>query len=288
MKMPPSRSPSHATAPRGLRPVRPFRWALAAAALPILAVAACGGEDEAELEQVEPRTAEARAQLLPSPETAPEVPGAALRITSPADGDRFAEGDEVAVRFELAGFEVRVPTPTGDERGLARAPHGQHVHLVVNDRPYQAIYDLDEPVVLDDLPAGTHVIRAFPGRDWHESVKEPAAFDQVVIVVGDDEIDTFVGPSLVYSRPQGLYEGVEADSILVDFFAHGIELGDGAYQVLFTLNNDQTFRIAEWRPWLLVGLGKGEHVLRMELFDELGERVETPFLPVERRFEVRR
>jgi hypothetical protein len=256
-----------------------------AAAAALLLFAGCGGADD---EPAPGDPVPVAAQLLASPDVAPPAPQASLRIATPADGDRFGAGDPVEVRFDLSGYELRVPTPGGDARGIARAPDGQHVHLIVNDRPYQAIYDLDAPVVLDDLPEGTHVIRAFPGRDWHESVKTPGAFDQVVIVVGDGDLDPFVGQTVVFSRPQGAYEGPQADSILLDFVVQGIELGDAAYQVLFTLNDEQTFRITRWQPYLLVGVPDGEHTLRMELFDAEGRPVETPWLPVERNFTVRR
>jgi hypothetical protein len=228
-----------------------------------------------------------QAQLLVSPETH-VAPAARLEIVSPGDGHRFAEGDSIPVQFNLGGFELGAPTPSGDDRGLARAPDGQHIHVIVNDRPYRAIYDISEPVMIGGLSAGTHVIRAFPGRDWHESVKTPEAFAQIVVVVGDAELDTYIGPVVVYSRPQGVYEGAQADSILLDFWVENIELGEDAYQVLFTLDGVQTFRITEWQPYLLVGLESGEHTLRMELFDPLGEPVETPYLPVERTFEIRR
>jgi hypothetical protein len=274
---------------RSGRALRPGAGLLPAAALLLGGVlVGCGGADDAADAPIPPSGDERIVQLAVSPETAPAVTEAALRIVTPSDGDRFQEGEDVEVRLGLVGYELRVPTPTGDERGLARAPDGQHIHLIVNDRSYQAIYDLDEPVVLEDLPAGTHVIRAFPGRDWHESVKSPGVFDQVVIVVGDGDLDAFVGPNVVYSRPQGVYEGAQADSILVDFYVDGIELGEDSYQLLFTLNDTQTFRITTWQPYLLVDVPAGEHTLRMELFDAAGQRVETPFIPMERSFEVRR
>jgi hypothetical protein len=266
-------------------PCSPRRTGLATLGVLALAGACSPGEDGP---PIPPSGDERVAQLVASPQTAPDARGAVLRIVSPSDGDRFTEGAEVAVRFELEGYDLRVPTPTGEQRGLARAPDGQHIHLIVNDRSYRAIYDLDEPVILDDLPAGTHVIRAFPGRDWHESVKAPLAFDQVVIVVGDGDLDAFVGENVIYSRPQGVYEGAAADSILLDFYVDGLELGPDAYQILFTLDDGQTFRITDWQPYLLVGLPDGEHTLRMELFDSEGEAVSSPFLPVERTFEVRR
>lgn len=270
------------------QPAAPRSAFALSALLALGTLAACAGDPDAAGTDDADALVPTGAQLLVSPQTAPDAPLARLRITSPADGDRFAEGEAVAVRFDLAGYALRVPTPTGDDRGLARAPDGQHIHLIVNDRSYQAIYDIDEPVMIEDLPAGTHVIRAFPGRDWHESVKTEGAFDQVVVVVGDGEIDTFIGPTVVYSRPQGVYEGAQADSVLLDFYVHGIELGDDAYQVLFTLNEEQTFRITTWQPYLLVGLPAGEHTLSMSVFDSLGEPVESPYLPVERTFEIRR
>lgn len=266
-----------------------IRTALSVSALLALGtLAACGGDPDAAGSGDSDAPVPTGAQLLASPQTAPAAPDARLRITSPADGDRFAVGEAVPVRFDLSGYELRVPTPSGDDRGLARAPDGQHIHLVVNDRSYRAIYDIDEPVMVEDLPAGTHVIRAFPGRDWHESVKTEGAFDQVVVVVGDGEVDTLIGPTVIYSRPQGVYEGAQADSVLLDFYVQGIELGEDAHQVLFTLNEEQTFRITTWQPYLLVGLPAGEHTMTMSVFDSLGEPVESPYLPVERTFEIRR
>jgi hypothetical protein len=270
-------------------PTRPAPWARRASTLLLLgALVACGDADrDDDTDTAPPAEDRPQAQLLVSPETH-VAPAARLEIVTPSDGQRFQEGDSIPVQFNLAGFELRTPTPSGDERGLARAPDGQHIHLIVNDRSYQAIYDIDQPVMVGGLSAGTHVIRAFPGRDWHESVKTPESFAQVLVVVGDAELDTYIGPVVVYSRPQGVYEGAQADSILVDFFVDNIELGDDAYQLLFTLDGEQTFRITEWQPYLLVGLESGEHTLRMELFDPLGEPVETPWLPVERTFEIRR
>jgi hypothetical protein len=152
---------------------------------------------------------------------------------------------------------------------------------VVNDRSYRAIYDISEPVMLDDLPAGTHVVRAFPGRDWHESVKAPGAFAQVAVVVGDGDAAPFEGPTVVYSRPQGVYEGAAADSVLVDFYVDGVELSETATRLRLTLDGEQTFRITAWRPHLLVGLSAGEHTLRMELLDADGNAVPAP-LPARR------
>ncbi|TVP74112.1 MAG: hypothetical protein EA352_11245 [Gemmatimonadales bacterium] len=232
-----------------------------------------------------------RIELVPSPQTAPDVPGASLRMDTPTAGQRFAEGEDVEVRLDLEGYDLGVPTPSGDERGLARAPDGQHVHLVLNDEPYDAIYDLSDPIVLEDLPAGTHVLRAFPGRDWHESVKLPGTLAQVTFVVGEGEMEFGQpqewGPSLIYSRPQATYSGAAADSVLVDFVLSGVDLAPDGYTVELEVL-DRVFDIERWAPYLLTNLPSGEITLRMALLDPEGNEVDAPFLPVERTIQVER
>jgi hypothetical protein len=46
------------------------------------------------------------------------------------------------------------------------------------DEPYKAVYDLSEPLVFKDLSPGTHTLRVFASRPWHESFKNQGAFDQ--------------------------------------------------------------------------------------------------------------
>ena len=44
---------------------------------------------------------------------------------------------------------------------------GPHIHLILDNQPYQAIYNPDESIILKDLTAGTHTLRVFPVRPWH-------------------------------------------------------------------------------------------------------------------------
>ncbi len=239
---------------------------------------------------VDPSSPLAGIELVRSADVGPSFPNARLGFSTPDAGSRFAEGEAVEVGFTLSGYELAVPTPDGDERGIARAPDGQHIHFIVNDQSYDAIYDISEPVVLEDLPAGTHVIRAFPGRDWHESVKTPGALAQRLIVVGEEPAAYPApeewGPTLIYSRPQGAYEGAMADSILVDYVVANVRLSDGGYRVRLTVNGERQFLMSEWAPHLLVGMPEGEHVLQLELVDGDGMIVQSPFHPIEREIRV--
>jgi hypothetical protein len=241
--------------------------------------------------QARPVPAEAEGfRLVPSPDRGGEVADARLGFVSPEEGERFGVGEPVEVRFRLSGYELRVPTPGGEDRGIARAPDGQHIHLILNDEPYRAVYDAEEPQVLDDLPEGTHVLRAFPGLDWHEAVKSPGAFATRTIHVGDETADPpaeLSGPLLTYSRPVGEYEGPAADSILVDFHLSGVRLSPEGYRVRLTVEGIDSVLITDWAPYLLVGLPDGEHAIRLELLDPEGAAVPGAFNRSQRTIRVR-
>lgn len=285
-----------------------LRYGVMAAGVVLLA--SCGGDTEEQMvpdtadvevgpapvvevvDDVQPDSPLADVDLVRSPDVGPAYPNARITFSTPEAGARFETGEAIEVGFSLSGYELGGPTPDGDARGIARSPDGQHIHFIVNDRTYQAHYDADEPIVVNDLPSGTHVLRAFPGRDWHESVKTPGALAQRLIVVGDDPaayppVEEW-GPTLIYSRPQGSYEGAAADSVMVDFVLSNVRLAPEGHQVRITLNGERQFVVNEWAPFLLVGVPDGEHVIRVELLDAEGVPVEAPFHPVEREFTVRR
>jgi hypothetical protein len=46
---------------------------------------------------------------------------------------------------------------------------GPHLHLILDNQPYIAVYDVNQPMVLSDLSPGTHTLRVFASRPWHES-----------------------------------------------------------------------------------------------------------------------
>lgn len=226
--------------------------------------------------------------VVPSPLVAPDYPDARVGFEAPSEGATFSAGEPVEVRFRLSGYELQVPTAGAEGRGITRAD-GQHIHFILNNERYQALYDPSEPVVLEDLPEGVHVLRAFPGTDWHESVKTPGAFAMRIIQVGDGEADPPVdpnGPFLTYSRPVGEYAGQAADSILVDFQLAGVRLDPEGHRVRLTVEGVGEAILTEWRPYLIVGLPDGSHTVRLELLDPEGRLVPGDFNRTERVIDV--
>jgi hypothetical protein len=100
-----------------------------------------------------------------------------LKIVSPAK-DAVINGSKVEVKLDL----------TGDLMGYM--PHkdpatgkGNHIHVILDNQPYEAYYELGQPFELRNVIAGKHTVRVFPSRPWHESFKNDGAFQMVSFTV---------------------------------------------------------------------------------------------------------
>ncbi len=264
-----------------------------------LALGACGGaEPEPQYPEYdeEPAAAAPVVEAEPEPEPEPEPPpppavrvvagertaieGSApsLRITSPRRNQRIRRGD-VMVRAQLRNWE------------LGEAP-GKHVHLILDNEPYIALRDLSEPLNLNELvqeklghelESGTHVIRMFPSRSQHESVKEGAPFAMVVFSyeepTDDFELDASA-PMLTYSRPKGCYPAGER--VLLDFYLTNVEaLAADGFRVAYEID-DLEGEVTSWNPHWIENLQPGEHEIELTLLGADGEPVEGPFNHTER------
>lgn len=248
-------------------------------------VAACGeaGEVEVRLPPVDvvPRPP---FQLMQVADARARFAETRLGMATPEEGAAVAQGDTVLVSFTLSGFDLGVPTPGSLERGLALAAEGQHIRLLVGDRREMVVTDLDEPVVLADLPPGIHHLRAVPVTEWYESIKTPGAFVHRVIQVGeaDSAPRQDDGPVLTPVRPWGDYRGAAADSILVDVHLAGVRLSEDGIRLRLTVEGLGRAEMTRWTPHVMVGLPDGVHTIRLELVDEQGRRLPGSLARAER------
>ena len=131
-----------------------------------------------------------------------------VKIISPTP-DEVVNNQEVAVQLEVKGLNI-FKNP--------ELQMGPHLHFFVDDQPYKAIYNTDEPIILSDLAPGTHTLRVFASRPWHESFKNRGAYAKTtfhVFTVTEENNPSPKQPSLTYSRPQGVYG---AQPIMLDFY----------------------------------------------------------------------
>lgn len=114
----------------------------------------------------------------------------ALRFVEPREGATLS-GSNVNVKLALAG-DLKGYKPGKDPAtGM-----GNHIHVILDNQPYEAYYNLDQPFELRNVSEGKHTLRAFPSRPWHESFKNAGAFQMVTFTVkggGDASKPTTTG-----------------------------------------------------------------------------------------------
>jgi len=101
----------------------------------------------------------------------------ALKITEPKEG-ATVNGSDVKLKLELSGdlkgYEPHKDPSTG---------MGNHIHVILDNEPYEAYYNIHEPFELKNVAEGQHTIRVFASRPWHESYKNDGSFQIVSFTV---------------------------------------------------------------------------------------------------------
>lgn len=185
----------------------------------------------------------------------------ALKIVSPANNS-VSNGPVVQVKLDLNG-DLKGYKPHKDPATNT----GNHIHVILDNQPYEAYYELDQPFELRNVTEGKHTLRVFASRPWHESYKNDGSFQMTTFTVkgggdaskatttntgqtmasnkatptpatvtreGKDVAASSAGavdstkPLLTYSRPKGEYKDQDANAIMIDFWLTNAKLkGDG-------------------------------------------------------------
>ncbi|MBS1796622.1 MAG: hypothetical protein JSS81_22505 [Acidobacteria bacterium] len=183
-----------------------------------------------------------------------------IRIVEPK-ANSTVNSSTVKVRLELDG-DLKGYKPMKDmATGM-----GNHIHVILDNQPYEAYYNLDQDFELRNVSDGEHLLRVFPSRPWHESFKNDGAFQMVKFTVKNGGADTTKPattnsgqtvanansnantaaapegkdmqpstagtidpekPLLTYSRPKGEYKGADTDAVMIDFWLANARLKDG-------------------------------------------------------------
>ncbi|MGB3422277.1 MAG: hypothetical protein WBA52_17940 [Dolichospermum sp.] len=163
---------------------------------------------------------------------------------------------------------------------------GPHLHLILDNEPYIAVYDLNQSVVLPNLSPGTHTLRVFASRPWHESFKNEGAYAQTTFYIltrtEENNPDAKL-PLLTYSRPNGNYG---AEPIMLDFYLTNAPLHSVAetnpddmmsnWRIRSTVNGE-SFILDRWQPIYLKGFKPGKTWVKLEFLDNQGQPVKNAF-----------
>jgi hypothetical protein len=199
-----------------------------------------------------------------------------IKILGPKPNE-VLQDNTVSVQFQVKDLAIF----KNEKFGL-----GPHLHVLLDNQNYQAVYDVKQPLVLSDLSPGTHILRAFASRPWHESFKNEGAYAQVtfhVFTKTNENRPEAEQPLLTYSRPQGTYG---AEPILLDFYLtnaplHLVAQEDAKddipdWRIRVTVNGDD-FVLDRWEPIYLKGFKPGKNWVKLEYIDENGNPLNNVF-----------
>ncbi|GET43363.1 hypothetical protein [Microseira wollei] len=196
-----------------------------------------------------------------------------VKILSPQP-DEVLQDNTVTVQFQVQDL----PIFKNADLGL-----GPHLQVFLDNQPYQAVYNASEPLVLEDLPPGTHTLRVFASRPWNESFKNEAAYAQTTFHIfgkTDENNPNPTLPLLTYSDPQASYA---AEPIMLDFYltnqphlAAQENPGIGQVRIRCTINGE-SFTLDQWQPIYLKGFKPGKNWVQLELLDEQGNPIKNAF-----------
>src|SRR3989454_840234 len=100
-----------------------------------------------------------------------------LKIVSPAKS-AVINGSTVQVKLNLSG-DLKGYMPHKDPA----TGKGNHIHVILDNQPYEAYYELGQPFELRNVVADKHTLRVFASRPWHESYKNDGSFQMVTFTV---------------------------------------------------------------------------------------------------------
>jgi hypothetical protein len=163
---------------------------------------------------------------------------------------------------------------------------GSHLEVILDNQPYQTVYDLSQPLVLSDLSPGTHTLRVFASRPWDESFKNEGAYAQTtfhIFAKTDENNPDPTLPLLTYNSPRGNYG---AEPILLDFYLTnaplhllGVENSQNDmsdWRIRCTINGE-SFVFDRWQAIYLKGFKPGDNWVKLEFLDNQGNPVKNAF-----------
>ena len=226
--------------------------------------------------------------------SSPEFPKASLTIGSVKAEKIGADSVKIAFVFDVKNYELKMQTSDNANKLCNNSDKGQHIHFIMDNQPYKALYEPKNEVILHN---GTeHYLMAFLSRSYHESIKSPGAAVVYHFKIDDKgnlvKLDAPKKPMIFYSRPKGDYLGKDTGNVLLDFYVWNCKLSASGYKVKVDIVNENntarqlTTTIDKWTPHFIQNLGTGKSKVTLRLVDKAGKQLQGPQTNVNREFNM--
>ncbi len=200
-----------------------------------------------------------------------DFPDAKIAVSSIKTEKVGTDSAKMMVNFDVANYELTKQTMDMNSGECANSDKGQHIHFILDNQPYQALYKPENTVT---LPVNSeHYLLCFLSRSYHLSVKSPNASVLVHFKIDANgnyiKMDNPTAPMLFYSRPKGEYVGKDTKNVLLDFYVKNTNLAPDASKVRVSVG-DTTFTVDKWQPYFIKNAPLGELKLKIQLLDANG------------------
>jgi hypothetical protein len=201
------------------------------------------------------------------------------------------DSNKIIINYTVENYELGKQTDTSGVKTCANSAKGQHIHNIIDNEPYTALYQPTATVKAKD--GGQHIMLSFLSRSYHESIKDRNAFTLTSVITGKSRYSARYAkpdlskPMLFYSRPKGEYTGSETDAVLLDFYLVNCDLSKTGYSVLAEINGTK-FKLTKWCGYFMEGLPLGENAIKLTLLDVGGKPVNGPYGTSERKFTLKK
>ncbi len=212
-----------------------------------------------------------------------DFPNAKLTIANVKTEKVGADSVKLMYTFNVADYELSKQTMDNHSGECANSDQGQHIHFIMDNKPYQALYKPENTVT---LPINSeHYLLSFLSRSYHLSVKSKDASVLVHFKIDKDgkyiEMESVKEPMLFYSRPKGEYAGKDTQNVLLDFYVKNATLAADAYKVKVNVG-DTTFTVDKWQPYFIKNAPMGDLNLKITLLDATGKELTGDNTSIER------
>lgn len=216
-------------------------------------------------------------------EHAADFPDAVLGIRSLTAEKLGSDSAKVIIKYDVKDFKLTEQTE--HNHNMANSHEGQHIHFILNNEPYVALYKPEHTfhVALNE----EQLLMSFLSRSFHESLKNESAYQlRKFRINSSGKVEEFPvddgAPHLFYSRPKGEYKGDETEFVLLDFYLVNTHLTAEGTQIKATING-QDFMLSQWTPYEVLNLPKGENTFILTLVDGDGKPLPGNQVKVERK-----
>jgi hypothetical protein len=212
-----------------------------------------------------------------------QFPNAKLSINNIKTELLGTDSVRMSVDFGVANYELTQQTMDMMSGECANSNSGQHIHFILDNKPYQALYKPENKV---NLPLNSeHYLLCFLSRSYHLSVKSPQASVLLHFKIDGKgnliKLTNTTAPMLFYSRPKGEYAGKDTENVLLDFYVKNAKIAPDAYKVKVSVA-DTTFIVNKWQPYFIKNAPLGELKMNIQLLDKNGNMMRGNYTSISR------